>query len=184
MSVRQWQKVQKLPRQGVVTTTAIFDFAAKSFLQVEDVDNWSVVYITMYPQDIYSARNLLESEGITTFLKDELTAQVQNFYSTAIGGVKLLVHNSDLGRSRELLVQGGYIVVEDFAEPPRIETVAVSDRKHCPYCGSGQISKTREANPAAVLLTYVLGLALPMFKRTYQCWDCGKSWKFGRVKSH
>ncbi len=144
------------------------------------MDNWSVVYVATLPQDIYPVRNLLESDGITTFVRDELMSQVYNFASTAIGGVKLLVHNSDLERSRQLLVEGGYIRPEDYQPEPESEVVHVADRAHCPYCGSPQISKTKEANPAAVIMCYMIGLVLPIFKRTYQCWDCGKQWKFGK----
>ena len=143
------------------------------------MDNWSVVYTTVYPQDIYPAKNLLESEGITTFLKDELTAQVNNFYSTAIGGVKLLVHNDDLERSRELLVGGGYIRPEDYQAQPEAEVVRTADREHCPYCGSAQISKKKETNPATVIIYFLIGLMVPIFKKTWMCWDCGRSWKFG-----
>ncbi len=146
------------------------------------MDNWSVVYVATLPQDIYPAKNLLESEGITTFTRDELTAQVNNFYSNAIGGVRLLVHNSELERAREILVEGGYIRPEDYQAPSEAEVIHTADRAHCPYCGSAHISKTKEANAAAVLLAYMIGLVLPIFKRTYQCWDCNKNWKFGRKR--
>jgi hypothetical protein len=42
------------------------------------------------------AKNYYESAGIDTFLRDELTAQVDNFYSNAIGGVKLQIKNKDM----------------------------------------------------------------------------------------
>jgi hypothetical protein len=144
--------------------------------------DWSIVFVATYPQDIYPAQNLLESEGITTFLKDELTAQVNNFYSTAIGGVKLLVHNDDLERSRELLIQGGYIRSEDYQAPPEIEVVRTVNRTHCPYCGSEQISKKKEVNPATIIAYFFIHVMIPIFKKTWMCWDCGRSWKFGQVK--
>ncbi len=55
------------------------------------------------------AQSLLEADGIVTFLKDELMVQVYSFYSTALGGVKLMVHESDAQRAHELLTEGGYI---------------------------------------------------------------------------
>jgi hypothetical protein len=69
-----------------------------------------VVYTAVYPQNIYLAQSLLEAEGIETFIRDELTAQINNFYSTAIGGVKLVVRAEDAPRAHELLVEGGYIL--------------------------------------------------------------------------
>ncbi len=73
------------------------------------MEPWIIIHTTTYPQDIYLPQSLLESEGIPTILRDELTAQVHNFYSTAIGGVKLLVRQSDAPRALEILADGGFI---------------------------------------------------------------------------
>ncbi len=73
------------------------------------MNSWVIVYTAMLPQNVYLPQSLLESEGITTFIKDELTAQVQNFYSTAIGGVKLMVPAEEAERARTILIDGGYI---------------------------------------------------------------------------
>lgn len=43
------------------------------------------------------------------YLKDELTAQVNNFYSNAIGGVKLQVREEDVHKSRQILQELGYL---------------------------------------------------------------------------
>ena len=48
-----------------------------------------------YPHEAAILKGRLESEGIECFLRDELTVQVYNFYSNAIGGVKLQVRRSD-----------------------------------------------------------------------------------------
>lgn len=65
-----------------------------------------------FPSEMYSARALLETEGIECFVKDELTAQVHNFYSQAIGGVKLQVKEEDAERARSLLINAGYFKEE------------------------------------------------------------------------
>jgi len=65
------------------------------------------------PQDAYLVKGRLESEGIEIILKDELTAQVNNFYSNAIGGVKLLVKECDYEKAYTLLVESKYIKVEE-----------------------------------------------------------------------
>lgn len=41
-------------------------------------------------------------------MKDELIAQVNPFYSNAVGGVKLQVKESDLELALEILNEGGY----------------------------------------------------------------------------
>ena len=59
----------------------------------------------------------LEAEGITCFVKDELTAQVLPFYSNAIGGVKLQVLESDVEQAIEILKETNetnYIIEEDL----------------------------------------------------------------------
>lgn len=61
------------------------------------------------PTDVAVARGLLESEGIECRLQDELTVQVYNLYSNAIGGVKLQVRADEAGRAKALLIEGGFI---------------------------------------------------------------------------
>ncbi len=73
------------------------------------MESWTIVYTALFPQNIYLPQSLLESEGIKTFVKDELTAQIQNFYSNAIGGVKLMVPTEEAARAHTILVDGGYI---------------------------------------------------------------------------
>lgn len=75
--------------------------------------NNCVILITFtYPQEAYIVRGRLESEGIEVMLKDELTTQVYNFYSNAIGGVKLFVSDADYEASYKILVETGYIKEE------------------------------------------------------------------------
>ncbi len=149
------------------------------------MESWKVVYTTIYPQDIYLPQSLLEADGMLTFIKDELTVQVQNFYSTAIGGVKLMVHESDLPRAIELLTAGGYLRCDNTetgsASRSEVsnEMIHTADHSHCPYCGSDNISKTGEATSAAVAVTYLFSIPLPFRKRMWQCLECGRRWEFG-----
>ena len=72
------------------------------------MEDMKTVYTALYPQEVYMAKNLLDAEGIGSFIKDELTSQVIG-YVTAVGGIKLMVAGADAGRAVELLVEGGYI---------------------------------------------------------------------------
>lgn len=56
-----------------------------------------------YPFEAQVIKSKLVSEGIYVFLKDEMTVQVDNFLSNAIGGVKLQVYEKDVEKSLELL---------------------------------------------------------------------------------
>jgi hypothetical protein len=58
-------------------------------------------------------RGRLESEGIACFVQNELISQVAPFYSSAFGGIKLQVKESDAPRAIEILEEAGYIREED-----------------------------------------------------------------------
>jgi len=74
------------------------------------------VAVFSLPQDAYIAKLKLESEGMRTFLKDELTIQSDNFLSQAIGGVRLQVLAADVNRAKEILEEGGFIQPEYNSE--------------------------------------------------------------------
>jgi hypothetical protein len=71
--------------------------------------DWVTILTFTYPHEAYLAKGKLESEGIDVQITDELTVQVYNFYSNAIGGVKLLVRKSDFEKANQILIDSGYI---------------------------------------------------------------------------
>lgn len=73
------------------------------------MDNWITVITFVYPHEAHMAKNMLEAGGINTLIVDELTAQVDNFYSNAIGGVKLKVKEKDAEEAIRLLKHFEYI---------------------------------------------------------------------------
>lgn len=73
------------------------------------MDVFVTVATFMWPTDAVVPRGLLEGEGIEVRMKDEMTVQVHNFYSQAVGGVKLQVPEADAERARELLREGGFL---------------------------------------------------------------------------
>ncbi len=82
-------------------------------------DRFMTVLTFTYPHELAIVRGRLESEGIECFVADELTAQVNPFYSNAIGGVKLQVRESDIERATEILKESGYIKEEkDIQQSP------------------------------------------------------------------
>ena len=89
------------------------------------MDTLTTVLSFTYPHEAHLAKGKLESEGIEVFLKDELTTQVNNFYSHAIGGVKLQVRSDQIDTAHRLLVQSGYIQ-EQTHQPNKL---LVKDRK-------------------------------------------------------
>ena len=91
------------------------------------MDNWQTIITFTQPHDAHFAKGLLESEGIETIIRDELTAQVNNFYSNAIGGVKLDVKESDLITATSILKEGGYIKEPKETIRKNVEIVELKD---------------------------------------------------------
>jgi DNA-directed RNA polymerase subunit RPC12/RpoP len=47
----------------------------------------------------------------------------------------------------------------------------------CPYCESDNVAKERQAGYIIMLSFMLLRLPIPLFKKSYYCFDCGKEWK-------
>ncbi|HPE55019.1 MAG TPA: DUF2007 domain-containing protein [Bacteroidales bacterium] len=78
--------------------------------------NWKILITFTYPHEAYIIKGRLESEGIKVEIRDELTAQVNNFYSNAIGGVKLLVQEEDYSQAYNILIESGQIKKSEESE--------------------------------------------------------------------
>ena len=146
------------------------------------MDNFKTILTFTFPQDAYLAKAFLESEGIETFLKDELTVQVHPFYSNAIGGVKLQVKESEFENGLVVLKNGGYINSE-ATEEIKIEVIPfdnTTNKKICPFCQSDNIGKRKDLDILSVIVYAILGVIFPIFRKSYQCYDCDKVWKFSK----
>lgn len=53
------------------------------------MDTPAIVITCTFPHEAQMIKSYLESTGIETFLKDELTVHVNNYISNAVGGVFL-----------------------------------------------------------------------------------------------
>ena len=150
----------------------------------ESPDTWITLITFTLPQDAHQARAYLNSMGIETIMTDELTAQVHNFYSTAMGGVKIKIREKDAEEGLKLLKHGGYI--QEESEQIDVESIYYrfeADRTRCPYCQSDHIGRRNDPNPLIVLVYLLLGAIFPIFRRTYVCYDCNKNWRFIKKKS-
>ena len=76
------------------------------------MENFITILTVTYPHELAVIRGRLESEGIESFAKDEMTVSVNPFYSNAIGGIKLQVRESDLDEAMGILKEGGYLPAE------------------------------------------------------------------------
>jgi len=143
--------------------------------------NWKTVITFTQPHEAHIAKGVLESVGIVSIVRDDLTAQVNNFYSNAIGGVKVDIKESDLDKGITTLRNAGYIIEDtskDFRNIELVELTRNIDKTHCPFCKSDNISLKKEANLLTVIVYFILGVLFPIFKRSYVCYECNKEWKF------
>ncbi len=139
-----------------------------------------------FPTEAHVVKGFLESNGVETFLKDEMTVQVNNFYSNAIGGVKLQVNETDYDNGIQLLHEGGYLKdhSEDMGvEIKIVETARFADQKTCPFCQSDNFGKSKKLSWPIVPLFLILNIMFPIYKPTFKCFDCGEEWKIKKVKS-
>ena len=150
-------------------------------------EKFITVLTVTFPYEVAVIRGRLEAEGITCFVKDELTVQVNPFYSNAIGGVKLQVLESDLNQTVEILKETGYIKEENlqsFDESPQINKQ--SNNQHgtekgvkiiCPICGSEEVVKTKKTGWIFLLTSLLFMFPTPFLQRKYYCFNCKQEFK-------
>lgn len=65
--------------------------------------NWVQLAAYAYAHEAHMDKGLLEAEGIKCIIFDEGIVQANPLLSNAVGGIKLLVHNTEVERAREIL---------------------------------------------------------------------------------
>lgn len=129
-----------------------------------------------YPHEAQMAKTYLESYDLAVELKDEMTVQVYNFLSNAVGGVKLYVDEARADEALQLLKDGGYIKDSEI-EISKIEKFDEQSKSACPYCQSENVSSERVAGLPFVLSILLLGFPLLFSHRQYFCFDCSRKWR-------
>ncbi len=154
-------------------------------------EEFITVLTATFGYEVAVIRGRLESEGITCFVQDELTVQVDPFLSNAIGGVKLQVRESDLEHAVEILKDAGYIKNGDAQPSDKLsplneyphEQEDVNNKAEvvCPYCGSREVApfkKTGWLFLLASLFSFLLAVCpAPVFQKKYYCFNCKQEFK-------
>jgi hypothetical protein len=78
--------------------------------------NWKVLISFDLPIAAHILKGRLETDGFSIKIRDEYTIQVNNFYSPAIGGVKLLVPEKEYKQARIQLLRYGVIEESEIDE--------------------------------------------------------------------
>ncbi|MDD2964262.1 MAG: DUF2007 domain-containing protein [Bacteroidales bacterium] len=145
------------------------------------MENFVTVISFTYPHQAHLAKGFLESNEIETIIQDEFTVQVNNFYSNAIGGVKLLVAESNYDKSILLLKKSGYIQEDGNKEDNKVEILELNENtntKICPFCKSENINRNKKISIIVIPIYLILGTLLPIFGYTDKCFDCNKEWRY------
>ena len=130
-------------------------------------------YTLVNTYDNYIDANLhlmqLQEEGINCWLKDEFTVTIDPILTNALGGIKLMVHESQSERAADLL---------------RSIINRAKANKACPYCSSLNVeyivSNRKSSNIFSAIFTFLLGDMAIGAQKIYRCFDCGK--EFEEVK--
>lgn len=115
------------------------------------MSNWITIRTFTYTHEAQLAKAILESGGIEVLLKDEFITQVYSFYSTAIGGVKLQVMDSDYQDAMQVLTESGYIP-ENAEKSDRITVWFDKFTSSIPLIGKAAV-KIRFLILVAIILT-------------------------------
>ncbi|HMG67468.1 MAG TPA: DUF2007 domain-containing protein [Chitinophagaceae bacterium] len=104
----------------------------------------------------------LQEEGISCWLKDENTVTIDPILTNAIGGIKLMVPESQAERAFDLLKQF------------RIDQRATMK---CPRCGSSNVELVTTPRKASNWFGVIIGLLMTNYalsnEKVYHCFDCG-----------
>jgi hypothetical protein len=130
------------------------------------------------PVDAHLQRVALEAADIPAFVADEHVVGVQWLYSTAIGGVKLLVDSEHVEAARRVLAVDSSF---ELAQVPESE-IAPTGGDTCPSCGS-TVVRTSPVFRRSLAVSLLAGLPLFFWRKRWLCPSCGHSWRRERASS-
>ncbi len=139
------------------------------------MNDWITILTFYQPHEAHVAAGYLEDNGIETFVKDEITAQLQGYMSNAMGGVKLQVRESQLEKVLPLLREVGCVSEKDFSNY-KASTEDHSNKNHCPYCNSNNVRKIKTGNIITKLVKFFTGEMPSKSGKSFVCKDCRKQW--------
>lgn len=119
-------------------------------------EDYTVLAVFEYSTEAQLVKSKLDSEEIKTMLMDEKTIDTDPLLSQAIGGVKLLVHNSDIEKASAV-----------YNEIRTYQKDGEGNDMHCKKCNSVKIlvAPSQHKN--------VFYMLFPFFEsRKFMCNDC------------
>jgi hypothetical protein len=137
------------------------------------VDQGGVTVLRQYrdPVQASMARSVLESAGITCFLRDENTVRIDWLWSNLMGGIRLQVADRDVAAAEAILSQ-------PIPETIAVEGEADFQQPRCPCCTSLEISFETLDTKVGATSILLLGFPLPspVMRDYWHCQSCGCDW--------
>lgn len=122
-----------------------------------NMKDWITILTFTYPHEAHLAKGKLESEGIEVQITDEMTVQVHNFYSNAIGGVKLSVRETDLQKANKILIDSGYVKLQNQTDNKLLNWIDKTTAR-LPLIGKTIL----EIRLIAFIMTILISIAIPI----------------------
>ncbi|MFD1016835.1 putative signal transducing protein [Winogradskyella rapida] len=128
-------------------------------------DTFVTIAKYQYSTEAEIIKGRLESEGISVFLKDNITIDTDPLVSQAIGGIKLNVLAKDEAQAVEILQAIQSYSMDNDGQPLK-----------CPNCGNNHIRLYSTINNVKALVSFLISFltgTIPFSTRyQYQCEDC------------
>lgn len=128
-------------------------------------------YVTIatftFPSELAIVRGRLESEGIECYVADELTVQVHNFYSNALGGIKLQVNEKQAAEAIEILKELGYLK-EDIHQPTKFNRIVEKATRRIPGFNKASVELRLVVLIALLLTGIAIGFIVANFPSAFE----------------
>ncbi|WP_419870033.1 putative signal transducing protein [Chryseobacterium sp. CT-SW4] len=120
-------------------------------------------------------KQILEENGIQSFIANEQLIQSDWLLSQAVGGIQLQVFEDDLEKAKEVLEnykenEEYSLEVEHTIPNPEFDFV-------CPKCGSNHIYQDEKPGGLFGISWLFLGFPLKIPANIYHCYYCGNEFK-------
>jgi predicted RNA-binding Zn-ribbon protein involved in translation (DUF1610 family) len=123
-----------------------------NFIPILSYDNYIPAHLDM---------GRLKEEGIESWLKDEHSVTINPILTNAVGGIKLMVEETQAQRAWEILTREKAAYIASFA---------------CPKCGSNKILAEEVPRKASYwlesIMVFFLGHSALGLEKIYRCLNC------------
>ncbi|PKA98603.1 hypothetical protein B0O79_2290 [Flavobacteriaceae bacterium MAR_2009_75] len=135
------------------------------------MNRFATIKTYMFPYEAAIDRARLEAHGMECFTRDEMTIQVHNFYSQALGGVKLQVRANDFEKAAEILGESVDLELETIRDDYFESSIK------CPNCMSGNVTVLRINRIWSLVVLMLVALPIPFRMRKVHCYNCQSQFK-------